>query len=201
MCAARREARVRAMGFLAKAAKAATTAKSQLDDVRELRAQTSVGPVDPGVLTDHEEDVLERVRELGGPDPRLLLTQAEASEAAGQVLGGPHLTYGDDFTGLRFEAAGSGGRSWRVSVSAFHAIDRHSGFDAGAYWFSHLADVVADDGIAVAGLGDTAVQRESDLFVLADPLLLMVEVATPGGAGDDVRMQRLARTVLDRLGL
>ncbi len=189
------------MGFLAKAAKAATTAKSQLDDVRELRAQASVRPVDAGALTEHEEDVLERVRKLGGPDPRILLTQAEASEAAGETLGGPHLTYGDDFTGLRFEAAGSGGRSWRASVCGFHAVDRHSGYDAGAHWFAHLADVVADEGVAVPGLGDTAVQRASDLFVLADPLLLMLEVATPGGAGDDVRMQRLARTVLDRLGL
>ncbi len=190
------------MGLLDKAVKAATTAKSQIDDVRELRAQASVKPVQPGVLSAHEEEVVEGVRDRGGPDPRILLLQHEASEAAGEALGGPHLTYGDDFIGVRFEAAGSGGRHWRASVSAFHAPDRHTAFDAPTHWFRHLADVVADDGVAVAGLGDVAVQRESDLFVLADPLLLMVEVATPGGAGADAaRMQGLARAVLTRLEL
>jgi len=59
---------------------------------------------------------------------------------------------------------------------------------------------VADDGVPVPGLGQAAIQRESDLFVLADPLLLMVEVSTPEG-GDAARMQQLARSVLTRLEL
>jgi hypothetical protein len=189
------------MGFLQKAVKAAATAKNQIDDVRDLRAQASVRPVAATALTDHEEDMLERVRDLGGPDPRLLLLQPEASEAAGTVLGGPHLTYSDDMIGLRFQASGNGGRHWRASVSAFHAIDDDTPFDAAAHWFGFVADHVADDGVIVPGLGDAAIQRESDLFVLADPLLLMVEVSRPDGHDDAQRMQGLARTVLRRLEL
>ncbi len=66
-------------------------------------------------------------------------------------------------------------------------------------WFGFLADVVSDDGVAVPGLGDAAIQREHDLYVLADPLLLFVEVATPDGEGDRDRAVQVARRVVERL--
>ncbi len=185
------------MGFLDRAAKAAANARSQIDDVRELRAQASVKPVAPAGLGEHEQQVIARARALGAPDPSVLLTAPEAADVAGVEVGGPHLVYGDDFLGARYEAAGSGGRLWRVSVSAFHAVDE-AGFDAASYWFGFLADTVADDGVTVADLGDVAVVRDADLFVLADPLLLMVEVSTPFD-DDRERMVRLARQVVGRL--
>ena len=187
------------MSFLTKAAKAAVTAKSQLDEVRDVRAQASVKPVESAAFSEHEQRVILRARELGAPDPFVLLLAEEATEAAGTAVGGPHLTYGDDMIGARYEASGSGGRHWRVSVSAFHATDDDVTFDAGAYWFGFLADAVADDGAEVPGLGQVAVQRDSEVFVLADPLLLMVEVSTPGGEGDRERAVELARRVVQRL--
>jgi hypothetical protein len=185
------------MSLLDRAVKAAATAKNQLDEVREIRAQTSVKPIESAGLDEHEQRVAARARALGAPDPFVLLTGAEAADAAGQQLGGPHLTYGDDFTGVKFEAAGSGGRHWRVAVSAFHAIDE-AGFDAAEHWRTYIADAVADDGTPVEGLGDAAIRREGEVFVLAHPLLLMIEVSTPED-GDGERATRLARAVVQRL--
>jgi hypothetical protein len=190
---------MRRMSFLAKARSAAVTAKTQLDEVRDARAEMSVKPVAAAELTDHEERVLARARMLGAPDPLALLTAAEASEAAGTALGGPHLTYSDDMLGARYEANGSGGRHWRASASAFHAIDEHTPFDAREYWSSYLADMVSDDGVPVEGLGDAAIRRDGEVFVLAAPALLMVEVSTPEREGDGERAVALARSVLSRL--
>jgi hypothetical protein len=190
---------LRGMSLLQRAARAAATAKNQLDEVREVRAAASVQPVASQGLSDHEQHLVMRARELGAPDPFVLLSGAEASEAVGQPLGGPHLTYGDDFLGVRFEAAAKGGRHWRVSVSAFHAVDE-AGFEAAAHWFHFLRELVIEDGVLVPGLGDETVRRDREVFVLADPLLLMVEVGTPDGAEvDGARAVELARRVVGRL--
>lgn len=194
MCGCVRRARVAAMKILERATKA-------LEDVKALRAQTSIRPTPSAAeLSDHDEDVVERACRLGAPDPRLLLLEHEASAAAGQPLGGPHLTYSDDAIGVRYEATGNGNRHWRAQVSAFHALDRAVPFDAAAYWLGYVRDVVADDGVPVAGLGQEALQGHSTLYVLADPLLLMVEVTSPDGP-DRRAMQALAGTVLGRLGV
>jgi hypothetical protein len=187
------------MGFLDKAVKAAATAKVQFDDLRETRAAASVTPVEAGPLGDHEQQVIHRARACGAPDPTLLLTRHEATDVTGQPLGGPHLIYGDDSIGVRFEATGRAQQRWRVEVSAFHGTDDDPEFDAGAHWSTYLADLVADDARPVPGLGDAALQRERDLFVLADPLLLMIAVQTPEPHGDQERAVAVARHVVARL--
>ena len=186
------------MGFLDKAVKAAATAKVQFDEVRDARAAASVKPREAAAPTDHEQELLQRARACGAPDPYLLLTQFEAQDVTGQPLGGPHLIYGDDTIGVKFEATGLKQQTWRVEVSAFHGMDDDD-FDAGAHWFGYLADIVRDDATPVPGLGQQALQRSDDLFVLADPLLLMVAVSTPDRAGDPARAQAVARQVLARL--
>lgn len=187
------------MGFLDKAVKAAATAKVQFDDLRDARAATQVKPVAAGALSDHDEDVVRRARAHGAPDPYLLLTLHEAMDVTNQQLGGPHLTYGDDTIGVRFEATGPKQQHWRVEVSAFHGVDDDHDYDAGAHWFGYLRELVVDDAAPVAGLGQEALQRDGDLFVLADPLLLRVDVTTPDRANDPDRARAVARHVLGRL--
>ena len=82
-------------------------------------------------------------------------------------------------------------------MSAFHAIDE-AGFDAAEHWRTYVADAVADDGVPVDGLGDAALRRDGEVFVLTDPLLLMIEVTTPED-DDGERATRLARAVVQRL--
>lgn len=193
--------RLERMGFLDKAVKIAATAKVQLDEVRDARAAAAVKPVEGGPRSEHEEELVERAREHGAPDPSLLLLQPEAMEALGQPVGGPSLTYGDDTLGVKFEASAPGNRHWRAEVSAFHGTDDDRPFDAAAHWHLYLRDLIADDATPVPGLGDAALQRDGDLFVLADPVLLMVSVQTPAGpaGGDRERTQALARQVVGRL--
>ncbi|HWT91380.1 MAG TPA: hypothetical protein VN238_00145 [Solirubrobacteraceae bacterium] len=189
------------MGFLDKAVKIAATAKVQLDEVRDARAAAAVKPVEAAPHNEQEEEVVERAREHGAPDPRLLLLQLEAMETLGQPVGGPSLTYGDDTLGVKFEASAPGNRHWRAEVSAFHGTDDDRHFDAAAHWFGFVRDLVADDATPVPGLGDDALQRDDDLYVLAGPVLLMVAVRTPDGpdGGDRERTQALARQVVGRL--
>jgi hypothetical protein len=160
-----------------------------------------VEPVDGGPRSEHEEELVERAREHGAPDPYLLLLQPEAMDALGQPVGGPALTYGDDTLGVKFEASASGNRHWRAEVSAFHGRGDDRDFDAAAHWFGFVRDVIADDATPVPGLGDEALQRDTELYVLADPVLLMVSVQTPDGpaGGDRERTQALARQVVGRL--
>ena len=182
------------MSFLKKAVAAAAVAKNQLDDVLEQRAAASVRPVAAAGPDDHEQRVVARARALGAPDPFSLLTAERASAAAGHELGGPALTYSDDMLGVKYEASGSGGRHFRAAVSAFHAIDEDTAFDAREHWDSYLSEMVSD-GEPVGGLGDAAVARDTEVFVLSGDRLLMVEVSTPG-EGDRDRAIALAHDVV-----
>ena len=194
MCGRRGVATMALMSFLKKAAAAAAVAKSQLDEVREQRAAASVKPIAAAGPSDHEQQVVARSMALGAPDPYSLLSFEQACAAAGRELGGPGLTYSDDMLGVKYEASGGGNHHYRVAVSAFHAIDE-SGFDAREHWRSYVADLV-EDGRPVPGLGDAALAREQEVFVLDGDRLLMVEVTTPEADGDRDRAIALAREVV-----
>lgn len=187
------------MGFLDKALRAATAAKDQIDEVRELRASTQHRPVEATALDEHEEHVLARARELGAPDPFWLLSVEEASEVVGVPLGGPRITYGDDTIGVAFAADGPKQRRWSVEVQAFHAGHEDDDFDAVLHWHHYVAEHVIDDGWPVAGLGDAAIARDGEVFVLADPLLFWVTVRTPDGTRTTDQAIAAARQTLTRL--
>ncbi|MBI5105563.1 MAG: hypothetical protein HZB46_11405 [Solirubrobacterales bacterium] len=123
---------------------------------------------------------------------------AEASEAAGVPLGGPILTYADDTTGVRYEATGRGHARWSVEVSCFHGAEDDD-FDAAVHWHHYLAEHVSDDGVAVAGLGDAAIQRDDTLFVLDEPALFYVTVALDGQGPRPDLCAEVARRVIARL--
>ncbi len=184
------------MGFLDRARQAAEAARQGVDEVRQARA-AHVEPVDPAPLSEHDEDVLARALAHGAADPFALLSAEEAAVVVGVPFGRGALSYGDDTLGVRYAARGHGGREWSAEVSAFHATDGR-GMDAAAYWHDVLADVLADDATPVADLGDRALARADDVFVLAGPLVFFTAVHTPDGPRPDLAAQ-LARRVVTRL--
>jgi hypothetical protein len=187
------------MGFLDKAVRAATAAKDQIDEMRDLRATAQHRPAIATAPDPHEEQVLARALELGAPEPYALLSLEEASEIAGVPLGGPRLVYGDDTIGVGYSASGPRQRHWSVEVQAFHAIDDDTVFDAAVHWHTYLAEIVSDDGVAVHDLGDAAIARDGEAFVLAGPLLFFATVRLPDGAPATDHALRAARRVLTRL--
>lgn len=184
------------MGILDKAMKAATLAKEQIDEVREVHAIARHRPEEAAQLSDHERNAVERAIALGAPDPTALLTLEEASAIAGVPLGGPHLVHGEDSIGVRFSATGARHQRWSVEVQAFHAPDEETRFDAYEHWHGFVAEHVAgNDGLPVTGLGEAALQREGELYVLAGPLLFFATVTPADGAV----AAETARAVLRRL--
>ena len=187
------------MGFLDKAMRAATAAKDQIDDLRDHRAATQHRPGAVTAPDEHEERVLTRALQLGAPEPYALLSLEEACEIAGVPLGGPRLVYGDDTIGVGYSATGPRQRHWSVEAQAFHAIDDDAPFDAAVHWHTYLAEVLADDGHPLGDLGDAAIARENEVFVLAGPLLFFTTVRLPDGAPATDHALRAARRVLTRL--
>jgi hypothetical protein len=187
------------MGFLDKAVRAATVAKDQIDELRDVRATAQHRPTVAGVPDPHEEHVLARALALGAPEPYALLGLEEASEVAGVPLGGPRLVYGDDTIGVGYSASGPRQRHWSVEVQAFYAIDDDTPYDAAVHWHTFVADAVSDDGVPVGGLGDAAIARDGEVFVLAGPLLFFTTVRLPDGAPATDHALRAARRVLTRL--
>jgi hypothetical protein len=187
------------MGFLDKAMRAATVAKDQIDDLRDMRATAQHRPAAMSAPDPHEEQVLARALALGAPEPYALLSLEEASEIAGVPLGGPRLVYGDDTIGVGYAASGPRQRYWSVEVQAFHAIDDDTAFDAAVHWHTYLAEIIRDDGHAIGDLGDAAIARDGEVFVLAGPLLFFTTVRLPDGAPATDHALRAARRVLTRL--
>jgi hypothetical protein len=163
------------MGLLEKAMKVAAVAK----EVREVHAMARVRPEGGGVLDEHEEAVVVRAMGLGAPEPWALLSVEEASEVVGVPLGGPRLVYGDDTIGVSYAAAVPGKKRWSVEVQAFHAVDDDTRFDAAVHWHTYVAEHVSADGRLVEGLGDAAIARDGEAFVLAGPLLFFATVRVP----------------------
>jgi hypothetical protein len=190
---------VRSMGFLDKAMKAATAAKDQVDELRDMRATSQHRPTVAGAPDEHEERVLGRALALGAPEPYALLSLEEASQIAGVPLGGPRLVYGDDTIGVGYTATGPRQRYWSVEVQAFYAVDDDTDFDAAVHWHTYLADIVRDDGLPIGDLGDAAIARDGEVFVLAGPLLFFTTVRLPDGAPATDHALRAARRVLTRL--
>jgi hypothetical protein len=186
------------MGFLDKAMKAATLAREQIGEVREVHALARHRPEPaPAALDDHEVGVVERALALGAPPPTALLTAEEASEIAGVPLGGPHLVYGDDTIGVRFTATGPRQQRWSVEVQAFHASGDDTRFDAREHWHGFVAEHVAGNGgTPVGDLGDAALARDGEVFVLAGPLVFFATVTPATGSAQAVAT---ARRVLARL--
>jgi hypothetical protein len=170
------------MGFLDKAMRAATVAKDQLAEVRDVHATAQHRPAAATTPGEHEQRVLARALELDAPEPWALLSVEEASEIVGVPLGGPQLTYGDDTIGVRYAATGPRQRSWSAEVQAFHALDEDTRYDAAEHWHTYLAPHVSDDGWPVGGLGDAAIARDGEVFVLGGPLLFFATVRLPDGA-------------------
>ncbi len=201
MCPAPPARTVPSMGFLDKAMKAATIAREQIDEVREVHAlarhRPEAGPA--AGLDGHEEQVVARALALGAPDPFALLSLEEASLVAGVPLGGPRLAYGDDTIGVSYAATGPRQRRWSVEVQAFHAINDDTRFDPAVHWHTFVAEHVSEDGRPVPGLGDAAIARDTDVFVLAEPLLFFTTVRLPDGAPATDRAIDAARRVLERL--
>ena len=186
------------MGFLDKAAKVAAQAKNQIDDVREARAQNAVQPVNHGPLPDHDRQVLERAQALGALNPFALLTSQEASATAGQELGDPALSYGDDTIGVMYEARGRGNDLWRVSVDVYYAPEPGVPFEAELF----LKEMVVDndpDGVPVEGVGHRAYLSSDYLWVLYGPILFYVQGITPQGPLQVDACAQVARQVVGRL--
>jgi hypothetical protein len=183
------------MGFLDKAVKAAAVAKNQLDEVRAAREETGTKPVDAAPLTDHEEGVLARARALGAPEPTAMLSQPEAASVLGVPLGPPSLTYTDDAIGVRYAAENRKRQRWSVEVNFQYGDE--DGFEPALWWRDMVMDHYGD-GEQIAGLGEAAVWSAPYLFVLTEPLVFHVQVATPEGDRPDAA-QEVARLVLARL--
>lgn len=204
MCPGARGRSVAAMGFLDRAMKAATVAREQIEEVREVHALARHRPELPAEPGEHEQRVVERAVALGAPPPTLLLTAEEASEVVGVPLGGPHLVYGDDTIGVRFSATGPRQQRWGVEIQVFHAPDEDTRFDAEEHWHGFVAEHVAGDGGApVDDLGEAALASDGGtVYVLAPPLLFFTTVTgTPGDpALTTTQATHTARAVLRRLG-
>jgi hypothetical protein len=161
------------MGFMDKALKVAVVARDQLEEARHR-------PEVPTAPDEHEQQVLARAVALGAPDPYALLSLEEASDVVGVPLGGPRLVYGDDTIGVQHAATGPRRRRWSVEVQAFYAIDEDTPFDAAVHWHTFVAEHVGgNDGVPVADLGDAALAREGEVYVLAGPLLFFTTVRVP----------------------
>jgi hypothetical protein len=185
------------MGLLDKAAKLASTAKGQFDELRDTRDAAAVRPVAAQQLDEHEHGVLRRAMAHGAPDPDALLSRAEASHVVGVELGEPRLTYSDQSVGLEFAAQGrKPNQRWSVEVSAWHGDE--DGYDPVATykWLGeHVEGETFDD------LGQRSVYDGSRLYVLAEPLLFHVEIRTPEPDDATRRTQTIAvaQRVLARL--
>lgn len=187
---------VRPMGFMDKALKAAVAARDQLEEARHR-------PEVPTAPDEHEQRVLARAVALGAPDPYALLSLEEASDVVGVPLGGPRLTYADDTIGVQYAATGPRHRRWSVEVQAFYAVDEDTPFDAAVHWHTFVAEHVGgNDGVPVDGLGDAALAREGEVYVLAGPLLFFTTVRVPDAPAPDITQQAIdvARRVITRLG-
>lgn len=186
------------MGFLDKAAKAATQAKQQVDTVRAARAEAAVQPVARGPLSDHERRMLERAMARGALNPFALLTREEASAAVGQELGDPGLSGGDDTVGVIYEARGRGNDHWSVSVDVYYATEPGVPFEAELF----LREMVLDndpDAVPVQGAGDQAFLSSDYLWVLYGPILFYVHGSTPQGPLGVDACALVARRVVERL--
>jgi hypothetical protein len=182
------------MGLLDKAAKLATTAKGQYEELRGAREEAAVKPIAPAPLDGHAEGVLRRAMQCGAPDPAVLLSRAEAMHVLGVELGKGRLVYDDSSIGLEFAARGRRNDRWSVGVSAWHGDE--DGFDP-VDQFRFIADHV--EGEPVGDLGEAAIWDGTLLFVLASPLLFQVEVHTPAGSAHRAEATAVARRVLARL--
>lgn len=183
------------MGFLDKAVKAAAVAKSQFDEVRATREETGTKPVDGAPMGEHEQGVLARARALGAPEPTAMLSQPEAASVLGVALGGPSLTYTDDAIGVRYVAENRKRQRWSVEVNFQYGDE--DGFEPALWWRDFVMDHYGH-GDEVPGLGDAAVAADGYLFVLADPLMFHVQVATPDGPRPGAAVE-VARMVLSRM--
>lgn len=185
------------MGLLDKAVKLASTAKDQIDELRDTRDAAAVRPVTPQQLDEHEQNVLRRAMACGAPDPDALLSRAEASHVVGVELGEPSLTYDDSSVGLRFAAQGrKPNQRWSVEVSAWHGDE--DGYDP-VESFQFVAEHV--EGETFTDLGQRAVYDGNRLYVLAFPLMFHVEVRAPDQDPGEQRAQTIAaaQRVLARL--
>lgn len=182
------------MGILDKAAKLATSAKDQYDELRGAREEAAVKPVVPERFDDHREQVLRRAIACGAPDPTALISRPEAAHVLGVELGEGRLVYDDSSIGLEFAATGRRNDRWSVGVSAWHGDE--DGFDP-VDQFRFIAEHV--EGEPVDGVGEAAVWDGRLLFVLATPLLFQVEVRTPQGGGHRPEATAVARRVLARI--
>jgi hypothetical protein len=192
MCSNRAAPTVLPMGFMDKALKVAVVARDHFEETRHR-------PDLPAAPDPHEHDLLARAVALGAPDPYALLSLEEATEIAGVPLGGPRLTYSDDTIGVRYAATGPRNRRWSVEAQAFYAADEDTPFDPAVHWHTFVAEHVAgDDGVPVPGLGDAALARDGEVYVLAGPLLFHTEARMPDDPATQAAIAA-ARCVLQRL--
>lgn len=193
MCARGPVPTVRPMSFMDKALKAAAVARDHLDEARHRPA--------PALAPDeHERQVLRRALALGAPDPTALLSLEEATHVAGVPLGGPRLTCSDDAIGVEYAATGPRQRRWSVEVQAFHAPDDDAPYDAAVHWHTFVAPHVGENGgVALRDLGDAALARDGEVYVLAEPLLFSVTVRRPDDPAPTRQAIDAARQVLTRL--
>ncbi|WP_210493161.1 hypothetical protein [Patulibacter sp. SYSU D01012] len=171
------------MGFLGTARRAASAAREGLDALQTSRAQAArvAAPVTAGPDAGDDERV-RRGRALGAPDPRELLTAEDAAAIAGTAVGGPRLAAGDDAIGVTYAAAAPDGSRWAVEASAFHAGPGAADWSAARHWDGFLAPLLADEGRPVPGLGDAAIARDGEVYVLAGAHLLRTAVTLPADA-------------------
>lgn len=173
------------MGFLDTARRTASAARDGLDALRASRAEAARVPspvtADP---TPDGEELLRRARGLGAPDPRDLLSADDAAAVAGVAVGGPRLGGGDDTVSVTYAAAAPDGSRWTVEVDAFHAPPEDPAWSAASHFHDVVAPLLADDGAAAPGLGDAALARPGEVYVLRGRHLLRTAVTLPDGAGD-----------------
>jgi len=177
-----------------KALVAANQAKGRLEEYRATQAAASIAPVEH---THDPQDVAALTGALrrGAVDPRPLLTVEEASEVAGQPLGGPQITYSDQSLGVRYAAADRRGRRWSVELVTWYLEDGVD--DVDAVW--DMLQPAWELGEQVEGVGRLSSWDGSRLYVRADPVVFHVEVAVPDEVSSRGRARLAAQDVLARL--
>lgn len=143
-----------------------------------VRARSgSVAPVHPAPPDEHALAMLERARELGAPDPYLLLDAAEASSLLRVPLGQPAPMYADTQVGVTCAAAAADGRRWVVEVSVLHGDE--TGFDPETRWMVETASLDAG-AQGLEGVAERAVMlTDGKVLLLVGERIATVRVTGP----------------------
>jgi hypothetical protein len=182
------------VGFADRFKDAAEAAREDIVERGLLQSGSAVHGVQMSGPTARDNEIVQRARSLGAPDPYTLITHDEVVALTGLPVGGPTLIYADDDVGVRYDAQGAG-TNWSFAIHAGHAVDGTTPFDP-ERWYWWMVELLP--GAEEVPLGDNARYRDGLLYVLGEGHAFYVMVDVPETVPSKEWAVRLGHRVLQR---